>query len=773
MDRLKFCRLPVVLLCGAVLLCAPGANSVQPDREPSRDVTELSIPPDLSSGAGRIDEGMVELARAVIARAVAGHKPDAGDLFRAQLAAGADRDALDSLEKLRAPLRGDTSPRVRARYLEYVTYARAALTAHDRNVPFEDAYRDTFRALIETLDDRTSAIVVNSLSFDNLAPAKQALDGDLARLKGHSTVSLEDAIQLIHDEGDVRVYSALAPGTAALIAEDDARRYLVEKDIAVPTPDGAVVCAVVVRPRAAARLPALLEFTIYNDPGAVLREARRTASNGYAGLVGLTRGKGCSPGPIVPYEHDGADSDTLIHWIAAQPWSDGRVGMYGGSYSGFTPWAALKHRPQALKAIMVGAPNAPGLDAPMEGNVFWNFIYPWPFYTTDNKTLDNATYGDAARWNRLSRNWYVSGRAYRDLEKIDGTPNPIFDRWLDHPSYDAYWRSLIPHQKDLAKTDIPVLVTAGYYFGGPGAATYYFGEYQKYSPRAESYLIIGPYDHFIAQRGTANSQGNIDLIAGYKLDPAALIDLVELRYRWFDFVLKGGARPAILADRVNYEVTGADVWKHAPSLAGMAAGSLTFHLSAARSGDTYRLVKPANGTRIVQTVSFADRGDVDRQAPGGGVEDKDLDTTNGLVFVSDPFPRATELSGLFSGRLDFITNKKDFDFQIALYELTRAGHYIQLAPYWSRASFVADLSRRGLLVPGKRQSLAFHSSRLMSRLLAPGSRLVAVLSVIKEPGREINYGTGGTVADETIGDAKIPLEIRWLGSSFLTVPLGR
>src|SRR5437660_7756170 len=110
--------------------------------------------------------------------------------------------------------------------------------------------------------------------------------------------------------------------------------------------------------------------------------------------LGHTRGKACSPDKTVPYVYDGADAAALIDWIAAQPWSDGRVGMYGGSYSGFTAWAAAKHMPKALKAIMVGAPVAPGVDVPMEGNVFWNFVYPWPFYTTNTRWLDNATYND-------------------------------------------------------------------------------------------------------------------------------------------------------------------------------------------------------------------------------------------------------------------------------------------------------------------------------------------------------------------------------------------
>ena len=101
----------------------------------------------------------------------------------------------------------------------------------------------------------------------------------------------------------------------------------------------------------------------------------------------------------------------------------------------------------------------------MDGNLFLSFVYPWPFYTTDNKELDDSTYFDFNRWSKLNRTWYTSGRAYRDLDRIDGKPNPIFDRWIDHPTYDAYWQGMIPYKQDFARVDIPVLQTAGYFFG--------------------------------------------------------------------------------------------------------------------------------------------------------------------------------------------------------------------------------------------------------------------------------------------------------------------
>jgi uncharacterized protein len=223
-------------------------------------------------------------------------------------------------------------------------------------------------------------------------------------------------------------------------------------------------------------------------------------------------------------------------------------------------------------------------------------------------------------------------------------------------------------------------------------------------------------------------------------------------------------------------VTGANVWKHAPSLAAMATESARYFLSADIAGSAdhaHRMTAAATAAAIPLIVDLADRRDVDAQTPGGDVQDKALDSSNGLVFVSEPLAKPTEMSGLFSGHLEFIANKSDFDFQVSLYELSPEGDYFQLAPYWSRASYVQDLTHRNLMIAGERQSLDFRSVRLMSRQLKAGSRLVAVLSIVKEPGREINYGTGKEVVDESIADAKTPLQISWFGGSYLDLPVRR
>jgi uncharacterized protein len=699
--------------------------------------------------------------------------------FRLQLLAGRSDEARATLAQLRTTqaARGDTTPGHRALDAQYEIYLAAKQLQADSSTSFPDAFAHAFRARLARMDDRTAALVARTLSVPTPA-APETPWGPARNGARDTTIALADAVAWLRAVQIEATYREIGTLARPLIREDDGRRYRMQPLIPLKTPDGATVCAAVWRPRhGPPRIPALLQFTIYADTTVLLNDLRRNASNGYAAVIGFTRGKACSPEQPVPYVHDGADAAAVIEWIARQRWSDGQVGMYGGSYSGMSPWAAAKRAPPALKAIMVGAPVAPGLDVPMEGNIAWNFVYPWPFYTTDNKWLDDSTYNDRDRWFRLYGSWYARGRAYREMDRIDGTPNPIWQQWIAHPSYDRYWQAMIPYKEEFARINIPVLQTAGYYYGGPGAAVHYLTEHYRYNPRARHYLVIGPYGHLDAQRGVVNALADTTaVLSGYEIDPVARVDIIaELRYPWFDWIMKGGPRPRLLADRINYEVVGANQWKHAPSVAAMSNGALRYYLSPERSGTSYRLVPalPGRDTSVTLRVDLADRSDSARMVPGGGVQDTAIDTLNQLVYVSDPLATDTEISGLFRAHLELVSNKRDFDFGISLYELRPDGTYFQIPPYQSRASYVADVSRRRLLTPGVRERLDLQSIRMASHLCRAGSRLVMVLGAVKSPAQQINYGTGKDVNEETIADAGEPLTIRWSNRSWLQLPVRR
>ncbi|MEP6546638.1 MAG: CocE/NonD family hydrolase [Gammaproteobacteria bacterium] len=642
-------------------------------------------------------------------------------------------------------------------------YARALET--ENRVSFAEGFNRSFREVAARFNDHDAYAVARWLETPPTV-FRDALQKSLDQQRTRDIITQAEAVDLIWKYVDFEAYRNFAPLVGALIAEDDRRRYTAEEDVLIKTPE-ASIAALVIRPKGSIKpLPVLLEFTIYDSPN----YAKECAAHGYVGVVAFARGVHGSSQPTVPYQHDGDDARAVINWIVKQPWSDGRVGMYGDGYSGFTAWAAAKRLPPALKAIATSSPTAPGIDFPMAGGIFHNSAYRWSSYVTNTNPSDDVAYNDDAVWHLLDQKWYKSGRRYRDLGRLHGKPNPIFIRWLNHPSYDRFWQNMVPYREQFSRIEIPVLTITGYYAGSNPGALYYFNQHRIYNPRADHTLLIGPYDDSVMRQGPSA------MLQGYEVDSAALVDLREMRYQWFDRVFKGGAMPSLLKDKVNYEVMGANEWRHAASLEALAKGSLRFYLDGNGTGERHRLTqrKPARASALRQIVSLTDRKDFAWTAPADFTS-RNLATHNALMFTSEPLSKDTEFIGLFSGKLDFTVNKMDVDLNVTLYELLPSGDYIYLfnPTYELRASYVRDRVNRHLLRAGERQELNFKSERMTSRRLQAGSRLVMILGISKRPDRELNYGTGSDVSEETVAQGKIPIKLQWHNESYIEIPVRR
>lgn len=565
----------------------------------------------------------------------------------------------------------------------------------------------------------------------------------------------------------------IAQSAAAQPPHDDSS-YDIQDKILIHTPDGATLSATVVRLKdGPVRLPALLTLDIYTDPADFIARGKDAADHGYVGVIADTRGKRLSPDPIVPYEHEAEDGYAVIDWIAHKPWSDGRVGMIGGSYSGFSAWAATKHLHPALKTLAVSAAAIPGYGLPMYNNVFLNANYAWGFYVAGNKLLDKELYGDSQRWNALPTKWFESGRPFRDLDAIDGTPNPLLHRWLAHPGYDHYWQAMVPYKQDFAHIDIPVLTITGYYDDGQVSALEYTRQHYRYNPNAQHYVVIGPYDHF----GTHHAEKDA-VLRGYRIDAKAQFSTPALVYQWMDYVLRGAAKPAMLEDRVNFEVMGANVWQHASSLGAMADAQRELYLSdekdSAEKGRYLLARKPSTQpSALLLSVDLADRSisNNNHYYPAPIIEPS-LDTVTELVFASEPCTGPQVVSGAFSGVLDVTLNKRDADLGVTVFEQLPDGRMFHLAYWFGRASYANDAQLRSLLTPGVAAKVPFSTS-VVSRRMSRGSRLVVLLDVNKNPFAQVNYGTGKDVSAESVADAGGPLEVRWHTDSFIRVPIGR
>ena len=688
------------------------------------------------------------------------------NLYALQMVSGNYAAADASRQSLRERRRKSNIQRPIDRDIVYDLYAYAKVLEAENKVSFADAFTRSFHEVIGRLNDHDAYAVTRRLGM-SLAVFRETLQKSLDQQRTKDIIDQSDAVELLWKYLSFDAYRSFGPLVGPLTADDDRRRYSIEDAVLIKTSDGASISALVVRPKGAGKpLPALLEFTIYDTQS----YATECASYGYAGVVAFTRGKHTNPRTVVPYQHDGDDARAVIDWIAKQPWSDGRVGMYGDGYSGFTPWAAAKRPPAALKAIATSAPGAPGIDFPMAGSISQNSAYRWSLFVTNTDASEEKTYYDDAPWRLLDQKWYRSGKRYRDLPLLYGKSNPIFIRWLNHPSYDRFWQNMVPYREEFAHINIPVLTITGYYAGSEPGALYYFTEHRRFNPHADHTLLLGPYDDSAMPRGPSA------MLQSYEVDLAALVDLRELRYQWFDFVLKGSAAPSLLKDRVNYEVMGANEWRYAASLEAMGKGSLRFYLDGTGSGDKHRLTqrKAAHPVFWRQIVKLTDRKDDAWMAPADFTS-RNLATHNSVMFVSEPLSKPAELSGLFSGRLIFTVNKMDVDLNVTLYEQLPSGDYIYLfnPSYEFRASYVRDRVHRHLLKAGQREQLAFKSERMTSRQLQSGSRLVMILGVNKRPDREINYGTGDDVSEESIADGMVPIKIQWYGDSYIDIPIRR
>jgi predicted acyl esterase len=296
---------------------------------------------------------------------------------------------------------------------------------------------------------------------------------------------------------------------------------------------------------------------------------------------------------------------------------------------------------------------------------------------------------------------------------------------------------------------------------------YYYKQHHKYVKKPNHYLLVGPYDHWTSQ------DKPMEYLRNYKLDKTALLNFrYDITYQWFDYILKGKKKPSVLKDKVNFQVMNTNTWMHKPSLSAMTNDTLKFHLSETKSDEFYTLKSNSNSSKIEMKVDFKDRESMNNtEYYPLPLERDNINVKDGLVFKSEALKEDVIMNGSFFGNLEFVINKKDVDYSIIMYQLTPENKYFHLSYYIGRASFAGDIENRNLLTPNQTAQVSFDNSKLISKKLIKGSRIVIVVNVNKNNNAQINYGTGKNVNVENMKDAKVPLKIRFTGKSSISLPI--
>jgi putative CocE/NonD family hydrolase len=342
--------------------------------------------------------------------------------------------------------------------------------------------------------------------------------------------------------------------------------------------DGAVLRANIHRPAGEGRWPVLLLRIPYGKhlplSNGVFNPAQM-AQNGYVVIIQDTRGRYASEGEWVPYKYEWLDGVDTINWAASLPYSNGKVGMFGASYSGLTQWAPATLQPAALKAI---APMITFCD-PLNGSRFRGGAFEL---------------GKTAYWNLQSVGVEVVTRRQRDnpdaslrrqalravVREIDtlGTqgywslPLREFAPLKEHGLAPEFFEELA-HPMDYARAEalkivgkheqvqVPALNIGGWYDVFLQDTITNFRNLREHgsTPEArQSKLLIGPWSH------TSRTHVVGELNFGFGAS-SAFIDLKDtlesLHLRWYDHWLKGIENGVTSEAPIKLFVMGENVWR--------------------------------------------------------------------------------------------------------------------------------------------------------------------------------------------------------------------
>lgn len=557
----------------------------------------------------------------------------------------------------------------------------------------------------------------------------------------------------------------------------------VDKDVMVAMRDGVRLRTDVYVPAGDGPFPVLLSRTPYSlvtqpmDAGAM-----SLVKQGYAVVIQHCRGRYGSEGEFHPVHVDIDDGYDAVEWAAVQPWSNGRVGMWGGSYLGMTQWMAALARPPHLEVI------APVASAP---SFFGSNVWYW--------TPGVMAVGMAVAWSGAQTTWEAVRRggppalpefvafedaltemltnpasfmaAYakqdevldtlfavrplRDIETLRELA-PWFRDWCDHPDPgDDYWRPIeaIAHVDHLA---VPVIHVSGWYDFFANGTIAGFTAMRRHGPpevRDQQRLVIGPWSHVPGMIPRPDAPAH-SVLGMYDSTPGSPV-MAFLERHLKDVV------PAELDDPpVRVFVMGENRWRHEQEWPLPATVWTPYYLHSGGSANTssgdgtlssappaaepadrfvYDPADPVPGARTVGT-------------PGAPAAAPEAQATRAdvLVYTTAPLERDVEVTGPVTLELWASTSAADTDFTAKLLDVFADGTVVPLCQGVVRASVALGHAP----VPGAVYRYAIDLWATGNLFLA-GHRMRLQVSSSEYPTYELNPNTGRRITHDDSGDVAV------------------
>jgi putative CocE/NonD family hydrolase len=454
-----------------------------------------------------------------------------------------------------------------------------------------------------------------------------------------------------------------------------------DRDVPITMPDGTVLRADVNRPDAPGRFPVLITQTPYNKTGPLGMGNQYLVQRGYVHVVVDVRGTGASGGTWDSFgPQEQADGPELVRWATTQPWSDGKIGLTGASYMGFTQLYTAAQRPAGLKAIF---PVVPMADAYRDitlsgGQVNISFIPLWLGLVTGGGIVPPAWGATDPAGAAQTLADHVQGAADFQVHTVtDSTTggDTAFD--------GAFWKTRSPIEV-LDRIRVPAFVVGGLH------DLFQRGEplvYERLKRHVPARLVMGPWTHLGGSTGQ-----------GLPADGVPSLDQLELR--WFDHYLKGLDSHVERIPRVTQYVWGA----------GHYETQADWPEPALRPARAYLR---ANGELSREAPAGDEPGDSFTQHPLSGIctqstsqwsagltealpctTDDRLNEAGEKTYTTAPLEQPLRLDGPIMAKLWVTTTAADAVTAVRVTDVAPDGTSTELTAGWLAASFRAvDRSR--------------------------------------------------------------------------------
>lgn len=518
------------------------------------------------------------------------------------------------------------------------------------------------------------------------------------------------------------------------------------KKIQIPMSDGVKLAAHLFLPKEQGAYPVLLMRSPYGKGDEKQGEGNFYAKNGYAVVIEDTRGKFESEGVWEPFRYDGKDGFDTQEWIGSQPWCNGKIGTFGGSYVGFTQWVSSPYESKFLKAMAPGVPfcNAYKEITYIGGAFQLSLAMGWGL-SVSTKPGESLPKMD---WNQA-----FATLPLKEWDKCAGREVGYLRDWVAHSTYDDFWKARGIDDR-FADITVPILNVGGWYDIFSKATLEQVNrvrhESKDVAVRRNQFAIIGPWGHGIGSKKT----GELDF--GDK----AKMDFGPKQFQWFEYWLKG--KDSGVGDWPPYYlfIMGENVWRseyewplkrteftkyyiHSEGKSNTVKGNgrLNTVIPNEEKSDTFiydasNPVPTTGGNNLVGPAA----GPLDQQK----VEERD----DVLVFTADTLDKAVEVTGPVKMVLYASSSAKDTDFTAKLVDVHPDGKAYNLCDGIIRARYRESITEPTLIEPGKIYKYDI-DLWVTANVFLPGHKIRVEISSSNYPRFDRNPNSGKPFGSDT------------------------